>query len=113
MSILQMCRRPPRGPGLVVNSRFRELSEKPGYLSLKDGSQELRNLYVDGLFSFPSFFFSSIFFNLEYLFFFFWLGSVAQEPSLFSDFGLACFLGLYEEVKKACLSCFFWYEFGL
>ena len=50
MSILQSFRQhfPPRGPGLVVSSRFRELSEKPGYLSLKDGSQELRKLYVDG-----------------------------------------------------------------
>ena len=50
MSILQSFKKqcPPRGPGLVVSPRFRELSEKPGYLSLKDGSQELRNLYVDG-----------------------------------------------------------------
>ena len=39
---------PPRGPGLVVGPRFRELVEKPGYLSLKDGGQELRNLYVGG-----------------------------------------------------------------
>ena len=51
MSILQLFRRqhPPEGPGLVVSSRFRELSEKPGYLSHEDGSKELRNLYVDGL----------------------------------------------------------------
>ena len=34
---------------------------------------------------------------------FFFVGSVAQEPTLFSDFGLACYLGLHEEVKKACL----------
>ena len=33
---------------------------------------------------------------------FFFAGSLANEPSLLSDFGLACFLGLYEEVKKAC-----------
>ena len=33
---------------------------------------------------------------------FFLAGSLANEPSLLSDFGLACFLGLYEEVKKAC-----------
>ena len=97
MSILQKCRHPPRGPGLVVGPRFRELSEKPGYLSLKDGSQELRNIYVDGL-SLPSFKFS----NLK----FFFVGSLAQEPSILSDFGLACFFGLYEEVKKACLLFF-------
>ena len=49
-SILQLFRRqhPPRGPGLVVSSRFRELSEKPGYLSFEDGSKELRNFYVGG-----------------------------------------------------------------
>ena len=49
-SILQWFRHhcPPRGPGLVVSSRFRELSEKPGYLTTKDGSQELRQLYVGG-----------------------------------------------------------------
>ena len=40
------------------------------------------------------------FFILEY--FFILAGSLANEPSLLSDFGLACFLGLYEEVKKAC-----------
>ena len=50
MSIFQLFRHqhPPRGPGLVVSLRFRELSEKPGYLSLKDGSQELRNFYDGG-----------------------------------------------------------------
>ena len=41
----------------------------------------------------------------------FWIylivGSLGQEPSLLSDFGLACFLGLYEEVKKARLRPFF------
>ena len=45
---------------------------------------------------FPSF---SNAFYFEYLF----IGSLANEPSLLSDFGLACFLGLYEEVKKVCL----------
>ena len=44
--------------------------------------------------------FHKVYFNLGLLFF---VGSVAQEPSLLSDFGLACFLGLYEEVKKACV----------
>ncbi|KAF8526259.1 hypothetical protein BU17DRAFT_40875 [Hysterangium stoloniferum] len=87
MSIFQWFRQqhPPTGPGLVVSSRFRELSEKPGYLSLENGSQELRDLYVDG--------------------------SAAYEPSLLSDFGLACFLGLYDEVKKARLR-FFMVESG-
>ena len=37
----------------------------------------------------------------------FLVGSVAHEPSLLSDFGLACFLGLYEEVKKARFLFFF------
>lgn len=51
MSILQLFRHqhPARGPGLAVGSRFRELCEKPGYLSLEDGSLELRKFYVDGL----------------------------------------------------------------
>ena len=44
-----------------------------------------------------------MYFILEYLF----VGSVGQEPSLLTDFGLACFLGLYEEVKKVCLPFFF------
>jgi hypothetical protein len=101
MSILQLFRHqnPSRGPGLVVGSRFRELADKPGYLSLKDGSQELRNLYVDGEFVLLALLFEVYFYHF--------VGSVAQEPSLLSDFGLACFLGLYEEVKKACLHIYF------
>ena len=101
MSILQLFRHqhPPRGPGLVVGPRFRELSETPGYLSLKDKSQELRHLYVGGKFVLLAVLFKVYFtFSVE---------SIAQEPCLLSDFGLACYLGLYEEVKKVCLNFFF------
>ena len=35
--------------GLTVSTTMRELSERSGFLSLNNGGQQLRDLYVDGI----------------------------------------------------------------
>ncbi|KAG5651267.1 hypothetical protein H0H81_009260 [Sphagnurus paluster] len=60
--------------GLEVPQEMMDILKKPGFISIPQGGQRLRHLYVDN--------------------------SMKFQPTRLSDFGLCCFIGHLEEVQK-------------
>lgn len=87
--------------GFVVSAEMLELASKPGYVTLEEGGQRLRDLYTDGAHAYLRIFlWMLVLIHVRRRNFLDLIGTMRFDPSRLSNFAWACFMGIDVDVAK-------------